>query len=373
MKRHWKITFWTLALAVLGGLLLMAAGFFAVRFNWTNVSGETDPKSDLYNEEARLPADTSPLPSLPKNSSIYGENETAYWCKIAVAADLSPANAASILGAFESTHSELLLRRMLFALSFRSPDQDRFRQKVADCEKPGSGGPSLARLKQRLATPSGVNIYSWQNYEPWQIIRQGLLKDQATINRAAADAGVQPRLLVSVLIVEQLRLYYTQRELFEKIFKPLKILANANKMAWGVMSIKEKAAIDTENHLRDPRSPYYLGAEKAGLLDYRPGQDPAAERYRRLTDDRNHYYSYLYGGLIIRQFERQWEKAGHPIAYRPEIVATLFNIGFDNSQPKKNPAVGGSTIDINGEKYYFGSLAYEFYYSADLMKQFPYK
>lgn len=373
MKRGWKVTITSLVLALLAAILLQAAGFFAVRFGWTKVEGESDPNSSLYNAEAATTPDLGETPTLPRNPSIYGENENVNWCKIGIAADLSPYNAAPILRAFRSARSETLLRRMLLALSFRSSDQAAFMAKIADCEKPQSTTTSLATLDKRLARPSSANLYSWQNYEPWSIIRRGLLKDKPTIERAAAEAGVQPRLLVSVVIVEQLRLYYTQRELFEKIFKPLEILANANKMAWGVMSIKEKMAIETEQHLRDPRSPYYLGEGAKDLLSFPASSSPSQERYRRLTDDRNHYYSYLYGALILRQFETQWEKAGYPVSYRPEVLATLFNIGFNNSHPKKDPAVGGSTIHINGEKYYFGSLAYEFYYSGDLMDEFPYK
>ena len=108
-------------------------------------------------------------------------------------------------------------------------------------------------------------------------------------------------------------------------------------------------------------------------MDFATGTDPVKERYNRLTDDKNHFYSYLYGALIIKEFESQWAKAGYPIDYRPEISATLFNIGFNHSLPKADPAVGGSTIEIEGDKYFFGSLAYEFYYSGELSQEFPFK
>jgi hypothetical protein len=68
----------------------------------------------------------------------------------------------------------------------------------------------------------------------------------------------------------------------------------------------------------------------------------------------------------------QWQKAGQDISDRPEILATLFNIGLQNSKPKSNPQVGGSKITIDGNDYVFGSLAYEFYYSGDLINEFPY-
>lgn len=377
MSRSLAILLKFIGLAAFVALAILAAGFFAVRFGWSNVKGESDPNSSAYNNEFKNEENLEKnieqqSAVLPLSASIYGPFEKNNWCKIEKAAAISPYNARLILGAYTSSHSDLLLRRMLLALSLRLPERSAFEQQLADCEK-NPGTATLLQLNEQLSIPQGKNLYDWQNDEPWQIIRQGLLKDKDTINKAAAEAGIQPRLLVSVVIVEQLRLYYTQRELFEKIFKPLKILANANKMAWGVMSIKEGMAIETENHLKDSASPYYLGAKKSHLLDFPATADRGRERYRRLTDDRSHYYSYLYGALILKQLQEQWARAGHPIEYRPEVVATLFNIGFKHSQPKPNPEVGGSTILINGHKYYFGSLAYEFYYSGDLMEEFPYK
>ncbi len=144
-------------------------------------------------------------------------------------------------------------------------------------------------------------------------------------------------------------------------------------MAWGVMSIKEKMAIQTEKHLKDTGSPFYPGKEYEQLLDYHESNDIFKERYNRLTDEKNHYYSYLYGALIIKEFQSQWLTSGYDLKYRPEIIATLFNIGFDNSVPKAKPVVGGSTLSINGEKYFFGSLAFEFYYSGELADEFPFE
>jgi hypothetical protein len=33
----------------------------------------------------------------------------------------------------------------------------------------------------------------------------------------------------------------------------------------------------------------------------------------------------------------QWKNTGHPIDNRPEILATLYQIDFDNARPKANP------------------------------------
>jgi hypothetical protein len=172
-------------------------------------------------------------------------------------------------------------------------------------------------------------------------------------------------------MVEQLRLFYSQRELYKKYFEPLQILANSNKISLGVMAIKEETATAVEAHLKDPSSPYYLGPEFEHLLDYPADSDIATVRYQRLTSS-NHYYNYLYGALYLKQMMTQWQKAGFDISHRPEIIGTLFNVGFPQSKPNANPQVGGSTVLIDQTNYTFGRLAYEFYYSGELDDIFPY-
>jgi hypothetical protein len=74
---------------------------------------------------------------------------------------------------------------------------------------------------------------------------------------------------------------------------------------------------------------------------------------------------------MLRQFYAQWDRAGYDISYRPEALSTLFNIGFQKSKPKANPEAGGSSFNIAGKDYTFGGLCFEFYYSGELMKEFP--
>jgi len=69
----------------------------------------------------------------------------------------------------------------------------------------------------------------------------------------------------------------------------------------------------------------------------------------------------------------QWKKAGFNIDKRPEIICTLFNVGFPQSKPNGSPKVGGSKITIGETKYSFGRLGYEFFYSGELVEYFEYK
>jgi hypothetical protein len=93
---------------------------------------------------------------------------------------------------------------------------------------------------------------------------------------------------------------------------------------------------------------------------------------KRLVQYKDHYYSYLYAGIFIRQIAAQWEKAGYPIDERPEILASIFNLGYNKSKPKKNPAAGGSNFKIREKDYTFGGVAYDFYYSGEMLEEFPY-
>jgi hypothetical protein len=137
------------------------------------------------------------------------------------------------------------------------------------------------------------------------------------------------------------------------------------------MAIKETAAIDVEEHLRNPRSVFYLGADREHALDFTSDNIPK-ERFARLTDEKNHLFSYLYGGFELAQYRAQWKRANFPIDDRPEILATLYNIGFGKSKPNASPQVGGSTIHIADVDYTFGALAFEFYYSGEMLDVFPY-
>ena len=73
----------------------------------------------------------------------------------------------------------------------------------------------------------------------------------------------------------------------------------------------------------------------------------------------------------MKEIQAQWSRAGYNIDDRPEILATLYNLGFYYSIPKADPKVGGTVINIDGMDYTFGDIAYEFYYSSELSDIFP--
>jgi len=224
--------------------------------------------------------------------------------------------------------------------------------------------------KSRLLSEN--TSYSWMNTDEYLTVKNAVVKEKDTMFRAENITGIKSRIIASILFVEQMRLYNSDTELFKRIFEPLKILCIQSQYSWGVLGLKQETLIQIENNLKDSSSTFYLGKDFENLLDFSSStSDKDTERFNRVTENHNQYYTYLYASLFIKQIEKQWIDSSFDISGRPEILATLYNIGFSHSKPNSNPQVGGAEIKIGNEKYSFGRLAYEFYYSDELLNEFP--
>ena len=233
----------------------------------------------------------------------------------------------------------------------------------------GSTTAQTAASIQADNTPScsdGTNVCDWSKTREWAVVEGGLQKDSSVIADVSSKTGVSSRLIASVVVPEQIRFFTSEREVFKRYFEPLKLLGSLSQFSLGVSGIKQETAKKIEEYANDPTSPFYPGDGYARLISYPSGADHDSELYKRLTDPKNHYYSYLYTALFIKEIEAQWARAGYPISSKPEIVATLFNIGFENSVPKADPQVAGATITVGGHAYAFGQLAGSFYSSSAL-------
>ena len=217
------------------------------------------------------------------------------------------------------------------------------------------------------------NTLGWAKTSEWNLMKEVFTRDQEIIKKAGRDAKISPRLIICGVMGEQFRFFTSRRESFKGYFEPLKILASLSKISFGIAGIKPNTAKLMEEHLKDKNSPFYLGEDMENVLDYDLNKvaDFDTERMNRITETKNPYYPYLYVGLYMKQVEAQWAKAGYPITGRPEILATLYNLGFPRSIPKENPMAGGAVINIGGKDYTFGDIAYEFYYSEELIDVFP--
>ena len=334
-------------------LIVQTVGFFAVKWKWTNVAGAVDLHNDAFRQVARR---VKEIPVQKKQIDVV-------QCKIDALGSHARYNTEMIGNAYRQTDSKALAEFMIEAVVLRLEDEGKpIRSILAQCESGGMPHGAAGDLE---------TVFPWMQTEDWVVFRDAIVKDELIIERVAREADVEPRLIVTQLVAEQLRLFNSSREVYKRFFAPLRMLGNETKFSWGVTGVKEETAIRIEENLKNRQSSFWLGEQYEHLLDFDSDEDVEEARFKRITA-KDHYYAYLYAALYVRQVTRQWEVAGYDISHRPDILATLYNIGFDRSKPKPDPAVGGAMITIVDRKYSFGSIGYEFYFSGELMDQFPY-
>lgn len=211
----------------------------------------------------------------------------------------------------------------------------------------------------------------WNETVQWVVVRDALKKDAALLARIEQETGVSQRMIAAAVIPEQIRFFTDNREVFKRYFEPLKLLVSMSKFSLGVSGIKQDTAALIETYAQSTSSEFYPGPEAAQLLAYPEGVDRDVELFNRLTDEKNHYYSYLYTALFLKEIEAQWRRAGFDVQKRPDVLVTLFNLGFDASHPNPDPKVAGSSIVLGGQRYSFGFLGTTFYNSDELITEFP--
>jgi hypothetical protein len=214
----------------------------------------------------------------------------------------------------------------------------------------------------------------WSETIQWDVVKGGLQKDTAIISRVSAETGVSARMIAAAVAPEQIRFFAesSNREVFKRYFEPLKILASLSQFSLGVSGMKQKTAEEVERHTTDTTSLFYPGDEYAVLISYGSSTtDRSGDLFNRLTDEKDHYYSYLYTALYLKQIEMQWKRSGFDVSARPDVLVTLFNLGFSASAPKASPQVAGAPITIGGQTYSFGELGATFYHSDELLAEFP--
>ena len=346
-----------IGLFALIGLVLTSA-FLAIKLHLTNDPGSVDFNDRYFQEISQKYGHPTQLDKTPFNFS-----ESEFFHDVLVLNKYYPENSLFILNAYLKSHNLLETNRMIEAVNIYMRSNPEYLNDVKQFKD--------SKEEKNFVANRG-SIFEWMNIAEWQDFKLAVAKDKPLIDSAAHLTGVEPRLIVSVLVGEQIRLFNSDREAYKKWIGPLKILSVETTFSLGVTGIKIPTAEKIEQNLKDQSSVFYLGSKYEHLLDF---DTPSIEdeRYKRLTSYKNHFYSYLYAALNIKQIKMQWERAGFPIDKRPEIMATLYNIGFEASVPKENPVVGGSDVLIHNKAYSFGAVSYEFYYSGELFDLFPFK
>ena len=350
--------------AVYGAFL--AAVYVAMKFKLTQEAGQLDANNryfqsmhDKYNQDFRV------------DSTYLVKKRFEVLDRVLLLNDFYPYNARYIMNSFKDHGDEILASKMLDAVDLSLKDDRSYQDAIKQLK--------IEKQKHKEKV-TGLSAYDWMNVAEWKYFREALRKDKPYIDSAAKVAGVEARTIVAALVGEQVRLFNSRRERFKEYIAPLKSLSVGTMMSFGPTGIKENTAMKIERYLKDSTSVYYLGREYQHLLDFDSTanyghvvSDTMSLRVKRLAQYKDHYYSFLYTALFIKQIKMQWERAGFRIDERPEIFASLFNLGYQKSKPKKNPGVGGSVFKVHDKEYTFGGVAFDFYYSGELSDLFPYQ
>jgi hypothetical protein len=345
--------------------LLFAGAGFGIIGAWAIFQLGLTNNAGAIDENYRSLMSVSEIEDL-KHAELTQEEIDAAWAirygELAALARYYPVNARLILNAAQHSNNPLAVDRMIAAAKVYM-DENQDVDKLAE---------NIAKLLNEVPQQQRGNVIPWMDGPEWPALKEAILKDSALIIEAGRLTGVEPRLIVGCLVGEQIRLFNSKREMFKKYLGPVKVLSVQSQFSYGVNGIKDFTARAVEEHLKDPSSEYYMGPAYEHLLDFTTN-DHVTERYNRLVDYRNHLYSFIYTGCILHQTMLQWRRAGYDISDRPDLLFTLFNVGFSQSVPKADPKAGGSHIEVGGRIYTFGGIGFDFYYSGELADVFPFQ
>ena len=342
--------------ALVGAGILGAWAFFELGF--TNNKGGADQNNRYLSEKQKY---TSQSDSIDSQEQILTD-----YRSLSVLRHFYPKNADLIFNAAQYSDRPTAISEMLYAANMYMQDDEHataYQKMVDDINN---------ILKTNKMSPFEGNVVPWMNDSAWPALKAAILKDSAVIYEAARLTGVEPRLIVGCLVGEQVRLFNSKREMYKRYLGPMKVLSVQSQFSLGVNGIKDFTAMQVERNLTDTASIFYMGKPYEHILDFQTA-DHQSERFNRLTNYRNHLYSYIYTGCILHQTMLQWKRSGYDITNRPDILFTLFNLGFAASKPGPDPQCGGSHITVHDEIYTFGVICNDFYYSGELAEQFPLK
>ena len=342
--------------ALVGAGILGAWAFFELGF--TNNKGGADQNNRYLSEKQKY---TSQSDSIDSQEQILTD-----YRSLSVLRHFYPKNADLIFNAAQYSDRPTAISEMLYAANMYMQDDEHataYQKMVNDIDN---------ILKTNKMSPFEGNVVPWMNDSAWPALKAAILKDSAVIYEAARLTGVEPRLIVGCLVGEQVRLFNSKREMYKRYLGPMKVLSVQSQFSLGVNGIKDFTAMQVERNLTDTASIFYMGKPYEHILDFQTA-DHQSERFNRLTNYRNHLYSYIYTGCILHQTMLQWKRSGYDITNRPDILFTLFNLGFAASKPGPDPQCGGSHITVHDQIYTFGVICNDFYYSGELAEQFPLK
>ena len=361
-KRFMRVSYFSILHLLAAGALFGIATALAVHFKWTNEKGSQDLNSRYFAKMANKYNQ-----GFKMDSVSVAQNEYIMYRQLGVLTKYYPSNAKVILAAYQQSKDVVVALRMLDAVTIGMTKKNRAYQN------------EISKIKWDKNVLN-LSLYDWSNYKEWKEFCKVIKADKKAIDSVSQLTGVESRMIVMCLVGEQVRMFNSGREKFKKYVVPFNRLILPTNRGYGVTGILQNTAVKIEQNLFDKKSPFYAGdyfQKCINLKDSFPEYvNDTIEAHKsiiiqRLINRADHFYSYLYTAFFLRQFQAHWEKSGLSLSNRPEILGTLYNLGYQKSKPKKNPSVGGSNFIVGNKDYTFGGLCYEFYYSGELQELFP--
>ena len=359
MKKILKYGYFSVVHILAAVALFLIFTALAVKFKWTNNGGAIDENNRYFSEMANRYDD-----ELKMDSVNIEKKEFEFFQKLAIVAKYKPTDAKSISQAYYLSKNPIVGLRMIDAFSIMMKKNQDFQDELANVKK---GMDQLS-------------IYEWSNYQVWKDFCNIVRKDRYAIDSVSRLTGVESRLIVMCMVGEQVRMFNSGREKFKKYVLPFNRIMLPTNRGYGVTGILEHTALRIENTIFNKKSEFYAGDYFQNCINVNDSfpelvndtiKAHKLKTIQRLIQRGDHYYSYLYTAFLLRQYQAHWERNGFTLENRPEILGSLFNLGYQKSKPKKNPVAGGSTFDVGGKDYTFGGLCFEFYYSGQLQDLFP--
>ena len=360
-RRFIRFSYFTSLHILAAGALFAIGTALAVHFKWTNTAGKEDLNSryfskmaDKYNQGFRT------------DSVSVAKYEYIMYRQLGILHKYYPTNAKTILEAYHQSKDVITALRMLDAVKLNMVKNKMYQKEIS-----------------QVKWDKGVldlSVFAWSNYKEWKEFCKVIKADKAAIDSVSLLTGVESRMIVMCLVGEQVRMFNSGREKFKKYVTPFNRLILPTNRGYGVTGILQNTALKIEQNLFDTKSQFYAGDYFQKCLNLKDSfpelVNDTIEAHKFITIQRlmkrgDHFYSYLYTAFFLRQFQAHWERNGFSLSNRPEILGTLYNLGYQKSKPKKNPRVGGSNFIVGNKDYTFGGLCYEFYYSGELQDLFP--
>ena len=274
------VLFGIIIFALIG--FLFVGVYFAVKFKLTNTLGIIDNQNETFWQ-------TGKKISYSKASLLTIEN----FCSLSTLNTFYP-DQVSVLEKTLTTDATST-QKVLELLNFSAQDNSSYKNNRDTCLRENSTKKLTAGdFTSVFYKNSGPLV--WMNTEEWQVFKEAVLKDRDMLLRVERETGIKARLLVGVLVAEQLRLFYSQRPIYEQVFAPLKVLGSQSQFSWGIMGLKPDTAIQIEDNLASTTSPFYLGTNSEKILAF-SDKDFEQQRFQRIVNEHDHYYAYLYSAI----------------------------------------------------------------------------